>query len=60
MKQPISSQFKYTIDLGVEASKATFQLKKTTKDLVMHILVLVFMAIFTAVLIWDIVRYILK
>ena len=52
----ISSQFKYTVDLGLSATKTTFKLKKTKKDKVVHILVLVFIAIMTAMLVVDIVR----
>lgn len=55
MKQ-ITSQFKYTIDLGVKATKTTFKLKKTRKDAIMHILLVAFMLIFVGVLVWDIIR----
>ncbi|MBO5910433.1 MAG: hypothetical protein J6Q15_02875 [Clostridia bacterium] len=54
--QNISSQFKYTIDLGVNATKTTFKLKKTKKDKITHILLIVFMFIMAGVLIWDILR----
>ena len=54
--QNITSQFKYTIDLGISATKATFKIKKTNKDKVTHILLIVFMFIMTAMLVWDIVR----
>lgn len=56
MQQNISSQFKYTIDLGLSATKTTFKVKKTRKDLVTHILVIVFTFLMTGLLIWDIVR----
>jgi len=56
MQQNISSQFKYTTELGVEATKTTFRLKKSKKDKVTHILVIVFTFIMTALLIWDIIR----
>ncbi len=54
--QNISSQFKYTIDLGVSATKSTFKIKKSKKDRITHILVIAFIFIMTAVLVWDIVR----
>lgn len=54
--QNISSQFKYTIDLGVSATKTTFKLKKTKKDKISHILVIVFMFLIGGLLAWDIVR----
>ena len=47
MQQNISSQFKYTIDLGLSATKTTFKVKKTRKDLVTHILIIVFTFIFS-------------
>ncbi len=52
----ISSQFKYTVELGLEATKKTFKLKKSKKDIITHILVAVFIIIVSAVLVWDIVR----
>ncbi len=52
----ISSQFKYTVDLGVQATKATFRLKKTKKDAMVHYVVLAFIVLMIGVLIWDIVR----
>ncbi|MBQ7798680.1 MAG: hypothetical protein IJ371_06120 [Clostridia bacterium] len=54
--QNIKSQFKYTMDLGVSATKATFKLRKTKKDTTTHILVIVFMFIMAGVLVWDILR----
>ena len=54
--QNISSKFKYTEDLGVEATKSTFKLKKSKKDKITHILVIVFIFIMAGVLVWDIVR----
>jgi len=54
--QNISSKFKYTIDLGVSATKTTFKLKKTKKDKIAHILIIVFMFIMAGVLVWDIIR----
>lgn len=56
MKEKISSQFKYTMDLGVSATKSTFKLKKTKKDKVVHILVIVFTFLMVGVLVWDILR----
>ncbi|MFQ6723854.1 MAG: hypothetical protein ACLRFE_00785 [Clostridia bacterium] len=52
----ISSQFKYTIDLGISATKSTFKLKKSKKDKTTNILVIIFMFIMSAVLVWDIIR----
>lgn len=52
----ISSQFKYTVDLGVQATKATFRLKKTKKDTIMHYVILGFIVLMIGALIWDIVR----
>lgn len=54
--QNINSKFKYTIDLGVSATKSTFKIKKSKKDIITHIAVIVFIFIMTAVLIWDIMR----
>ena len=54
--QNISSKFKYTIDLGVSATKSTFKIKKSKKDKITHILVIAFIFIMTAVLVWDILR----
>ena len=36
MKQTISSQFKYTINLGMDSMRAIFKLRKTKKDVIMH------------------------
>ena len=52
----IHSKFKYSIELGVNATKMTFKLKKTTKDRVIHILSFAFIVLMSAVLVWDIVR----
>lgn len=54
--QNVSSQFKYTIDLGVSATKTIFKLKKSSKDKASHILLIVFMFIMSVVLFWDIIR----
>ena len=56
MKQTISSQFKYTIDLGIKATKTTFKVKRNTKDVIMHVLAILFIGIFAGVLVWDIMR----
>ena len=56
MNNNISSQFKYTIDLGLLATRKTFQLKKSKKDITTHILVAIFVLIVSAVLVWDIIR----
>jgi len=56
MNNNIKSQFKYTIDLGVTGTKTTFKVKKTKKDKIVHILVIAFIFIMIAVLVWDIVR----
>ena len=56
MKQNINSKFKYTIDLGVEATKTTFRLKKSKKDKITHILVIVFTFLMAGILVWDIIR----
>ena len=56
MQQNISSQFKYTMELGVTATKTTFKLKRTKKDTITHILVVVFIFAMAGLLIWDILR----
>lgn len=56
MKDNISSQFKYTVDLGIQATKQAFKLKKSKKDLVVHILIATFILIMIGVIIWDIIR----
>ena len=56
MKDNISSQFKYTIDLGVTATKTTFKLRKTKKDIIVHVLVISFILVMSAVLAWDVIR----
>jgi len=52
----ISSQFKYNVELGLMATKKTFQLKKSKKDITTHILVISFILIVSAVLVWDVIR----
>ena len=54
--QNFSSQFKYTMDLGLSATKTTFKVKKTRKDLITHILIVVFTFLMAGLLAWDIVR----
>ena len=56
MNNVINSKFKYTVDLGLAATKKTFQLKKSKKDITTHILVAIFVLIVSAVLVWDIIR----
>lgn len=56
MKNNISSQFKYTLDLGLSATKMAFKLKKTKKDAITHILVLIFIAIMSIIVAFDIVH----
>lgn len=52
----ISSKFKYTVDLGLEATKTSFRLKKSKKDKVANILSIAFIFVMTGALIYDIVR----
>lgn len=52
----IQSKFDYTVELGLNATKQSMKLKRTKKDTIVHILVLVFIAIMSAVLVWDIKR----
>lgn len=54
--QSINSKFKYTVDLGVTATRTTFNLRKSRKDKVSNILLIVFIFIMSAVLVWDIIR----
>lgn len=56
MQQNIFSQFKYTMELGVKATKTTFKLKRTKKDIITHILVVVFIFVMSGILTWDILR----
>ena len=57
MKQNISSRFNYTVGLGLDAMRAIFKLRKTKKDIVMNILLLVFIGIFTGLVISNIVQH---
>ncbi len=50
----ISSKFKYTTELGVEATKTAFRLKKTKKDIIAHILLGVFAVAMAGMLVYDI------
>ncbi|MBQ3502292.1 MAG: hypothetical protein IJA72_01330 [Clostridia bacterium] len=52
----ISSKFNYTTELGVQATKQTFKLKKTRKDIIVNVLMVVFIAVMIGVVIYDIVR----
>lgn len=52
-EQPIKSKFKYSIDLGKQAMKATFRVKRTTKDRVVNILLWVFLLLMIGMLAWD-------
>ena len=54
--QPIVSQFKYTTELGLEATKTAFKLKKSNKEKTTHILLIIFTVIMAGMLVWDIVR----
>lgn len=56
MKQNISCKFNYTIDLGLEAMRAVFKLRKTKKDIIMNILLFVFIGVFTSIVITNIVN----
>lgn len=57
MKQNISSKFNYTVDLGLDAMRAVFKLRKTKKDVIMNILLLVFIAIFAVLVVVNIVQH---
>ena len=52
----IQSKFDYTVDLGLNATKQSMKLKRTKKDIIVHILVVVFIVIMGVVLVWDINR----
>ena len=56
MKQNINSKFNYTVDLGLDAMRAVFKLRKTKKDVVMNILLLAFIGIFAGLVTWNIVQ----
>lgn len=55
-EQPIKSKFKYTIELGSTAMKSTFKVKRTTKDRVVNILLVVFLVLMVGMLAWDITK----
>lgn len=57
MKQNINSRFNYTIDLGLDAMRAVFKLRKTKKDVIMHILLLVFIGLFAGLVVVDIIKH---
>lgn len=52
----IQSQFNYTIDLGIKATKIVMKVKKSIKDKIINILVCVFIVLMSGLLIWDIVH----
>lgn len=52
----INSKFNYTVSLGVDATKNIMKVKKTTKDRVVHILVIVSIVLMVGVLVWDVIR----
>ena len=52
----INSRFNYTVELGILATKNAMKVKKTIKDKIVHILVIVFIILMTGLLIWDISR----
>ena len=42
--------------MGLQGTKQAFKLKRTKKDIIVHILTVVFIGIMTAMLVWDIKR----
>ena len=56
MKQKINSQFNYTVDLGLDAMRAVFKLRKTKKDIIMHVLLLAFVGIFAGLVVANIAQ----
>ncbi len=52
----IQSKFDYTVELGLNATKQSIKLKRSKKDIIVHILVIAFIGIMSAVLVWDIMR----
>ena len=57
MKQNVSSKFNYTVDLGLDAMRAVFKLRKTKKDIIMNLLLLAFIGIFAVMVIVNIVQH---
>ena len=57
MKQNVSSKFNYTVDLGLDAMRAVFKLRKTKKDIIMNLLLLAFIGIFAIMVIVNIVQH---
>lgn len=55
-RPPIKSTFKYTVDLGAQAVQTTFKVKRTVKDKVVNVLLVVFMFVMAGMLVWDISR----
>ena len=56
MKQNISCKFNYTVELGLDAMRAVFKLRKTKKDIIMNVLLLVFIGIFAGIVIANIIQ----
>lgn len=56
MKQNINCKFNYTVDLGLDAMRAIFKLRKTKKDVIMNILLIVFIGIFAGIVTANIVQ----
>jgi len=56
MKFDISSKFKYTVDIGVEATRTAYKLKKTKKELIFNIALVVGIFAMMGLMIWDILR----
>ena len=52
----ISSKFKYTTELGIQASKVSFELKKSKKDIIMHVLIALLVIMMVGVLFYDVKR----
>lgn len=55
-KSNIQSKFNYTVELGLTATKQALKLKKSTKDIVVNVLVIVFIGLMAGLLVWDIQR----
>ena len=56
MKQNITCKFNYTVDLGLDAMRAVFKLRKTKKDVIMNILLIAFIGIFAAMVVANIIQ----
>lgn len=55
-EQPIKSKFKYTIELGAKAMNATFKTKRTFKDRVVNVLLVMFLVLMCGILAWDVTK----